>query len=178
MIEILLVVLILGILISIGLPALKLRQPHQEREQFLAQLNTLLSVGWRQAVTTGKPTKIVFTLHQKKDGTISVEELTGQKDRTGNPISTPTKATNARMRLPVRYRLRNFFIERFDELKRYAGERREFTTWFFIMPNGLAQEVIINLEDMGDKYGNKGRPVGLVLNPFTAQFKIYNEFQK
>ena len=49
--------------------------------------------------------------------TISVEELTGQKDRDSNPISIPVKAANASMRFPLRYQqVKNFFIERFDEV--------------------------------------------------------------
>lgn len=177
LLELLLVVLIMGILISIALPALKNRQPYQEREQFLSQFNTLMSVAWRNAITTGKASKVVFTFNPKGDGSIVVEELTNQKDRDGNPISRPVKLANAHMRLPLRYQIKNFFVERFDEAKRFVG-RPTGQTWFFIMPNGLAQEVIINLVDSRDKVGGKGRPVGLVLNPFTAQFKIYNEFQK
>jgi hypothetical protein len=38
--------------------------------------------------------------------------------------------------------------------------------------------VIINFLDTKDTKDDAPRRVGLVLNPFTAQFKIYDAFQK
>lgn len=174
LLELLLVMLVLGILASIMVPAFRTREPSQQREQFLSQLNALIGLAWRHAVTTAKPTKVVFNFTKRL---IYVEGLTGQQDRNGNPISQPVKAANASMKFPERYQVKNFFIERFDEAKRFIG-RATGESWFFIMPGGLAQEVIINLVDTQDKKAGKPFPVGLVLNPFTAQFKIYNEFQK
>lgn len=177
LIELLLALLVVGIIGSMMIPNLGARKPRQEREQFLSELNTLVGLAWRQAMVTGKPTKVVFDFKKNKK-TVSVEQVTGQKDRDGNPVSAPIKVGNAIMRFPDRYLIKNFLIERFDEMKRYGGGPRDFSTWFFIMPGGLTQEVIINLEDTKDKKAGKPYPVGLVLNPFTAQFKIYDEFQK
>ena len=60
-----------------------------------------------------------------------------------------------------------------------AREGRQTTElWFFIVPEGLAQDVVINLLDMRDKDRGKAKQVGLVLNPFAAQFKSYDSFQK
>jgi hypothetical protein len=50
--------------------------------------------------------------------------------------------------------------------------------WFYVIPGGMAQDVIINFIDTKDLYNNAPRSVGLVLNPFSAQFKIYDTFQK
>lgn len=174
LLELLLALLVMGVLASLIIPNFRGRQPRQEREQFIAQLNTLMAVAWRHALQSGKPAKVVFDFTKKL---ISAQGLTGQKDRDGNPISQPIKSANAIMRFPDRYQIKNFFIERFDEAKRFVG-RAAGETWFFLMPGGVAQEVIINLVDTKEKKGGKPFPVGLVLNPFTAQFKSYDEFQK
>ncbi len=176
LIELLLALLVVGIIASMMLPNLGARKPRQEREQFLAQLNTVVGFAWRQAMVSGKPTKVLFDF-KKNNNTVSVQQVTGQKDRDGNPISVPVKSAHAIMKFPDRYVIKNFLIERFDEMKRY-NDPRNFSTWFFVMPGGLTQEVIINLVDTKDKKAGKPYPVGLVLNPFTAQFKIYDEFQK
>jgi len=47
------------------------------------------------------------------------------------------------------------------------------------MPDGLSQDVIINFIDSQDPLPDgKMRQIGLVLNPFTVQFKEYDSFQK
>ena len=47
------------------------------------------------------------------------------------------------------------------------------------MPDGMAQDVIINLVDTKDFLPDESaRPVGLVLNPFSVQLKEYDTFQK
>ena len=53
------------------------------------------------------------------------------------------------------------------------------TAWFYIIPDGLTQDVIINTVDT-KLLDAQGAPVkmGLVVNPFTAQVKRYDTFQK
>ena len=51
--------------------------------------------------------------------------------------------------------------------------------WFYLMPQGLAQSVVINMIDRSDTTKvPKGQPVGLVLNPLSVQFRAYNAFQQ
>jgi hypothetical protein len=40
----------------------------------------------------------------------------------------------------------------------------------------MVQAVTINFVDKEQIVDNKPKPVGLLLNPFTAQFKVYNAF--
>jgi hypothetical protein len=50
--------------------------------------------------------------------------------------------------------------------------------WFFLVPEGLAQQVTINMIDTVDTFDDKPRHIGLVLNPFLMQFKVYDAFAK
>ncbi len=87
--------------------------------------------------------------------------------------------TQTELTWPKNYQVKNFFIEGFDEAARYGGGRKMKATWFFLVPDGLTQDVVINAVDMNDRTGaRKGKQFSLVLNPFTAHFKEYNGFQQ
>ena len=73
--------------------------------------------------------------------------------------------------------IKQFNIEGFDEMSRYGVGRKTTEMWFYIMPDGLTQEVTINALDTKDLKNNKPRPFSLVLSPFSAIFKYYDTFQ-
>jgi hypothetical protein len=58
----------------------------------------------------------------------------------------------------------NIFINGIDEMQLKSGESKKNTVWYFVVPNGLTQEVIINY-DVGQAQKN------LVIDPFSAIFK-------
>ena len=64
-----------------------------------------------------------------------------------------------------------------DMMAKYARSKSG-SVWFYIIPEGMTQDVVLNFIDTNDAYDGHPRQVGLVLNPFTAQFKEYDEFQK
>ena len=63
-------------------------------------------------------------------------------------------------------------------MKRFVG-RDTGETWFYVVPDGMTQRVTINMTD-GNDIDSGGRPakIGLVLNPFNAQFAAYDTFKK
>lgn len=63
-------------------------------------------------------------------------------------------------------------------MKRFVG-RDTGETWFYVVPDGMAQRVTINMTDSQD-IDSGGRPakIGLVLNPFNAQFTAYDTFKR
>ena len=71
--------------------------------------------------------------------------------------------------------IKQLLIEGFDEMKRFTGGKTE-TVWFYIVPDGMVQAVTINFLDKEQMIDGKPKPVGLVLNPFTAEFKVYHAF--
>jgi hypothetical protein len=47
------------------------------------------------------------------------------------------------------------------------------------MPEGECQKVIINMTDSSKETNDKGfKTISLLLNPLTARFYVYDEFQK
>ena len=63
-------------------------------------------------------------------------------------------------------------------MKRFVGHDTG-ETWFYVVPDGMTQRVTINMTDSQD-IDSGGRPakIGLVLNPFNAQFATHDTFKK
>ncbi len=173
LIEILVAIVIMGLLATILVPNLAPKRPAQERKEFVAQLNALVRLAWHNAISTHAVHKIVFDLKQER---VFIEmEQEDKKDAAGEPLFKPLTGSYiaSSMRWPAdRYVVKNFFIEGFDEMRRFGGDKKTVETWFYIVPDGLTQEVTINLLDMNDMRNDKPVQVGLVLNPFKAQFTM------
>jgi type II secretion system protein H len=173
LIEIMVVLTIIGLLAAIISPNFRSRKPEYERQQFLGSLNALVRLAAQQASATGKLHRLHFDFERNK---VSVEVKVDGKNDKGEQAFKPMRAPYLRsvLTLPKYYRVENFSIEGKDE----GSATTKKTAWFFIMPDGLAQDVIINITDRNPAYRNKPKQIGLVMNPFSAQFKIYDSFQK
>jgi len=171
LIEIMVVILIIGLLATIAPPLFRGMRPAAERETFITQLNGLTKSALVDALKTGKIHGITFFIEKKR------VELGGYAGKRNLP---PTQKTlsNAVIKIPKQLEIKNFYVEGKDELARY-GAKVSKEIWFFVFPQGFSQAVIINMYDTKDKIGGRrNRPIGLVLNPFSVQFEVYNEFKK
>ena len=173
LLEILIVIAIIGILGAIIVPNIQRPVPRYEREEFIARFNALVQFGWQQALATHKVHRVTVDIGNK---VITLFTDSGEKDRSGEmvfkPIVNPVQDTSCP--LPDQIVIKQFFIEGFDMMKKH---KKTATAWFYIVPEGMVQDVVINFVDTKDTKDDQPRPVGLVLNPFIAQFKIYDTFQ-
>lgn len=180
LLELLVVMAILGVMATFLIP--NLQKASHERKVFFAQLNGLAQYGKQQAIVTNKVHQILFDFAL---GTIQLLQEGGasaQKDAAGNPKYELVKAValDTTIAIPSSIEIKNFYIDGtgFDEMAKFVG-RKTGQVWFYIVPEGLAQETIINVLDTKDlMYDGKPRQFGLVLNPFSVQFKEYDAFQK
>lgn len=166
LIELMVVILIIAIMGSIIGPRLSPRTARMERDQFINGLNALLRTAVTQAVATQ-------TLHQiywrMADRSIELRKHTGAYDRAGNPICKPVTqlASEGRLQIPERFIIKKFVIEGVNEL---AGDRSLKEVWFYVVPDGTAQQVSITLIDTHEDISEAMRTITLTLNPFTVQF--------
>ncbi|MCX5925617.1 MAG: prepilin-type N-terminal cleavage/methylation domain-containing protein [Candidatus Dependentiae bacterium] len=176
LIELVIAIAILAAIMALGMASMRQSTPRYERETLIARLNALLFVGWQNAIKSGKVHRISFDFPKRK---ISIAVATGTTDSQGEPICEPLSSKHGRTTLPIpdMLKVENFVIEGGDELKEHS-DKQSRETWFYITPNGLTQEVTINFFDTKDRIAKKARPIGLVLNPFNAQFEAYDEFKK
>ncbi len=158
-------------------PNFSSQKADQERETFIAKLNALVQLAWQNALLSNSLHKVVFDFKKRR---VSVEQATGEKDSQGNAQFVPLERTymETSIEWPEYLKIKNFFIEGFDEMQRaVGGETQE--SWFFVVPGGMTQRVTINATDTHDMQNNgRAAKVGLVLNPFNAQFTIYDTFKK
>lgn len=172
LLELVIVLVIIGIVSITVLP--RFRKPGTiEPKEFVAKLNVLMQAAWQQALFSGHMQKVLFDFDNKK---ISVFELTqtGKTKDTDQWKPVTGSALDTEITLPTHYIFNNFYIEKKDNMLR--GELKN--VYFFILPSGIAQEVIINITDQGQEDKKAIQRFGLVLNPFSAQFEYYDMPQK
>lgn len=174
--ELLIVIAIIGMLSAVLVPNFQGKTPRYEREQFIARFNTLVQYGWQQALLTHKVHRITVDVGKKL---ISLTVESGEKDKAGEGVykslSNPVQETECI--IPDQVNIKQFFIEGFDMMAKFSRSKTA-SVWFYIIPEGMVQSVVMNFNDTQDMRDDKPRPVGMVLNPFSAQFKVYDAFQK
>ncbi len=176
LLELLIVILIIAIIGAVVVPNMQQRTPRYEREQFIARLNTLLLLGWQQAVSTNKVHKVLFNFDKRA---VVLEVATEKTDKQGEPVTQQVRQAylNTSFTWPEQLHIKQFILQGYDEMSRFAG-RATGSVWFYMVPEGLTQEVTINMVDKKEIRAGKAKTVGLVLNPFTAQFTVYDAFQQ
>ena len=175
LIELLVVISIIGLLAALAIPTFIGRSPRYERQEAIARLNALTTLAWQNALIENKIHTINFDF---KTGNVSLAIETGKYEK-GKPITKPLERRylDTEFSWPQHLEIKEFLIEKKDAMKEFKGETR--SAYFYIMPDGLTQDLIINFVDTKDRTPEgKARPVGLVINPFNGQFKIYDTFQK
>lgn len=169
---------LIGIVMSVAVPAFYRQVPHLKREAFLTSLNAIAREAWIRSLETGHAHKIVFNIPKK---TIVIEEKKDETDRDGSALFEkviPRFAVTGEV-IPDAYEIKQFFVEGVDEMSTHSAGNIMNDIWFFVIPEGMAQEVIINILDTSQvDIDTGGVQMGLVLNPFRVQFELMNEFQQ
>ncbi len=176
LLELLIVIAIIGILGAVIMPNIKRSTPRYEREEFIARFNALTQLAWQLALTRHKIVQISIDISKK---TIFLLESSDEKDRSGEPVFKPIigLVQETSLSIPEQIEFKQFFIEGFDMMAKFTRSKTQ-EMWFYIVPEGMTQDVVVNFVDTKDVVEDVPRQVGLVLNPFSAQFKIYDAFQK
>lgn len=164
LIEIMIVLAIIGMALSVVIPRLA-RNDNKLLDECIASLQAMVQLGYTSALTTGRIHRVFFDVEHNR---IRLEKSTGKVNAQGKFDFEPLKISYVKTELPLddRFEIRRFVIQGKDEMSHAAG----ITTnemWFFIMPEGLAQEVTITIYD-----SIQNTEKTLVMNPFTAQLRI------
>jgi len=178
LLEILVAVAIFALLATFVVPRLFVSKPKEVREKFIGQLNSLMNFAWQNAMFSGKVHEVAFSFKKKQ----VFLKRAGEKDKYGKVKYMPVKRMNIKteIKIPSQFEFRNFYINskgtNMIDAMPTAGKEGE--VFFFVIPDGLSQEVVINFFDAKDKIARRKRAFSLVLNPFSAQFEVYDEFKK
>ncbi len=164
MLELMVVLGILAIVAAITVPRLR-RRPVPLDKKVVQQLNGLMRIAQVDALVTGKLHRIIFDF---KRALVALEVDSGKRDSRGviqfKAVSVPYAKTQFSIEPGVT--VDQFFIKGKNLITEGEGIRST-SAWFYIVPEGLAQEVTITMRER-----DRPRVYSFVLNPFTAQFSV------
>jgi len=163
--EILVVLAIIAIVLFGIFPRMGYRgtRPIDELADRISRVTRLAYV---RAVMSGKVHRVLFSFGNAPQVRVEAEEgRTSTGSRTFGPVAD--MIIQSSFAWDMRFEVANFFITGIDE----ARDLKD--AWFFVVPVGLAQDVIINIIDR-----ETGDRCGLSLNPFSVKFTTYDDFQR
>ena len=177
LIEIMLGIALLGLVMAIVVPNFSGQVPRAQRQKFIATLNAVVRRAWLKTIESARPHKVLFNFNQR---TVTIQERTAQKDAAGKFIFKDVNAHYIKSGFvwDERFKIEQFYVEGVDEVGKNGTGSQTEDVWFFIVPEGLAQEAIINILDTKDAVSDgDGKRVGLILNPFSVEFEVYDDYQ-
>lgn len=176
LIEIVVAIAIIALLATIAIPTMRGLLPKNEPKILLQNINSITLTALDNAVFSGKLNRVVFDFTLNK---IYVEQATEQKDVKGDFIfeKLPTRFATSEIDWDQnKFTIQNFYIDTRDEMRLGMGQTKKEKMWFYVLPEGTAQLVTINLIDLTQSDITEGAEFSFVLNPFTVQFKLYEKF--
>lgn len=171
-IEILVILLLISIATSFVIPRFLSNKPRAAQKKFFTEFSTLLSDTVFQAVTNKTVYQIYFDLNKQ---IIMIKKynpkiMTDNKHLKFEPI--PKDVFKNQISLPSTFSIKNFFVQDKDE---FTSGMKMDDAWFYVMPDGNSQAVIINMNDDSDDRETK---FSITINPFYSQVTLHDTFQK
>lgn len=164
--EIMIVLVLIGLMGAAIAPNLAYYVKKQKHQEFVLKLESFMYQVKQQALLTGKVQQVFFEFKEKK-----IIALTYDETFSDQPLSNRfSRSKIKQIELDQSFELQNFFIQGNDEVR--SGSTRD-TAWFYIMPDGSSQDVVINFT-YGEEQEQK---LGIKINPFSAQVFSYDTFQ-
>ena len=153
-IELVIVMLIIGLMLSIGLP--KLRNSFStEIKSFVVRLNSLTEQAAQQAQKHNIVYKVIFDFITKK---VSMVPIINRQEYLKKDINIPESIT-----------IDDFLIDNKSQFIIGGGTKK--SAYFLINPMGITQNVKIILIDNNLQKKNSSFGIyNIVLNPFTSHF--------
>lgn len=171
LLELLVVMFLIGLMTTFAFQVYKNVKPAYKQEQFVDNVRTLLAIAWQGALATGKIHRLYFDLEKR---VMLVEMQTNDPYEEKEVFGPVARAYDqAQFTWPNSIVFKQFFIQGFDSM--YKPGIKTEAIWFYIMPDGMVQEIIMNIEEVTD---HSKLPLSIVINPFTAQLRTYDTFQK
>lgn len=174
LLEVIIALSLMALLAAVAVPNFRARFPQQLTNKFVSDLNSLTSVAWQDSIVTGRLHRVVFDFEKRKvDIEIEKKEAVGRSLDEAEAFEPINSGYINYIYYPKHLDIRSFYVAGTDELNGSTNR-----AWFFITPLGITQEVMINVEDTSKPNLEEPDVFGLVLNPFSAQFKKHETAQE
>lgn len=172
LLEILVVLLLISLLASFAIPTFITKQRDYVKKQFITEFTTLMQNALYESILTKKIHQIYFDIDHRHI-MLKVKDESVQADNKHKKFKS-VYPTSSDIIIPENLNIKNFFINNEDE---FAAHKKTHEVWFYIMPDGTSQSVIINLEYF-DTNNNNTKQFSLFINCFYSQVYQYDTFQK
>ncbi len=169
-VEIMITLLIVGLLVSFVVPSFIRRGQHDPRRVFCAQFTQLMQEAVMSALARHKIQQVFFDIGQRKVSVTIEQEGGNQAGKSIVFVPLEPKTEPQPIIIPEEISIVNFFINGIDDI---AGRGQVTTIWFYIMPDGTCQPIVLNMQRT-----DKDAHFSLVINPFYGQVTEYDTFQK
>lgn len=145
LIELMLAMMIMGIMAGIIIPMVQQLQPQNVQRDFARRFNELCLFAWQNALSVQKTHRIFFDL-KKRLITVQVETPTQTASKKEPDFKdVDIKYVTTQYKWPEQLSLKQMYINGKEQLQQ-VGEKIN-TAWFYIVPDGLTQDVILNTVD-------------------------------
>jgi len=167
-IEILVALMIITIIAAVSFPRIRYRGT-QPLDELVEKINRLTRLAYARAITTGKLHRLLFRMADQPEVILEMQNGT---TTTGEPRFAPVTGAiiPSRFSWDRRFEIKHFYIRTIDEVQQGKVLK---DAWFFVVPEGFAQDIIIDIHDTISKEDR-----GLILNPFSVTFSVYDTLQK
>ncbi|MBP6870277.1 type II secretion system protein [Candidatus Babeliales bacterium] len=174
LLEMTIVLALIGLLGAFVVPNLFKNNRGTQRKEFLASFETLLKDTVLRSVVENKMHQFYIDIEHeimqiREYDPKSIETNQHKKFKKVEDVEFRTEAQFLK-----RYSIHNFFINGIDEVT--AGNAM-LDVFFYVMPDGTSQAVVINFVDQDSDGVEKDVRVSVVINPFYARMSVYETFQ-
>ena len=171
-VELIVAIALIGVMALVVVPYFRGRDTGKDRQEFVSGLNHFVAGARYNAILSGKNQKVVFDLENFQ---VWVEQQVGQKNAQGEELYEKVQADYSESLFGwdnQKIKIKDVLINGKNAILSSDGISDK--VWFFVVPDGNAQNVTINFRDEveSDKYGEPSY-YHLILNPFSVQFKLY-----
>lgn len=170
-------VIVLALIAGLGamvVPNLFRNQAAVERKQFVADVKKLLQQAVKFAVYQNKVVQVYCNF---EDHEMVLREFDQQSNEENKHKKFKVMKKNGKpvtIFWPEDIVVKNFVINEKDEVLSSAKLQ---DVWFYIMPDGTSQPVVVNCIDQNDLQ-QEDLKFSFVINPFYARVQFYEKFQK
>lgn len=171
-IEILITLLILGVITTFVIPTFLSRGAKTPKKLFCAEFSVLMQETLTQSIVNNKIHQVFFDFNNHKIIVKSHEPRQVGTTEHDKFVPIPQDSFPKPIKIPDTLNIKNFFINGKDD---FASGGNLDTIWFYVMPNGTSQSIILNIEDTESASQNK---FAITINPFYSQVKEYDTFQQ
>ncbi len=172
-IEILVALLLLSIFASFVVPRIFGNRKGVTKKQFFSDFSHVISDTLYQAITTKKIHQVFFDFNNREISVKIYHTDSSETDKHKQFKKVPPGNFHSSLIIPEQLTIQNFSINGTDAM---AAGKTTNDAWFYIMPDGTSQAVIMNIQDEQEESPHDR--FSIVINPFYSQVKLHDAFTK